>query len=245
MKHFVGQGTVLNAFAVLVGAAIGLAFRSSIREDLLAVVTFALGLVTLALALKMMVGSRNILVVAASLILGGLIGRLCQLDHLVKMGADWAQTVAGQSGSFSEGLVASSILFCVGPLTLLGCLEDALERKTNLLAIKSVLDGAASIVLAAALGAGVLATVVVVLIVQGALTLLASRLKAVADDIELMADLSGAGGCLLFMIGMKLGGYFEPGRQPDAVVYLPALLVIPLALRVARHFRRNKEVTPI
>lgn len=229
-----GRGTLLNTLTVLIGALLGLSLRQVIRADLVVVVTTGLGLVTLVLALKMALEGKRVLALAFAIALGGLIGKGVGLDQMVESGAEWARTSLGQSGSFSEGLIASSLLFCVGPLTLLGCMEDALERKIDLLSVKSLLDGITSVFFAAAMGAGVVLTALVVLVVQGALTLCASRLKGISEDRELLSELSAAGGCILLLVGAGMVGLTDSSKVPSAIVFLPALCIVPLAIAIEK-----------
>ncbi|MCE9559275.1 MAG: DUF554 domain-containing protein, partial [Armatimonadetes bacterium] len=120
-------------------------------------------------------------------------------------------------------LITTSILFCVGPMTILGCLQDRLEGKIEILAMKSLLDGVASIFFAAVSGPAVLVTALVVLVVQGVLTMLATPLKAIATE-EVVNEAAATGGVLLLAIGFGLA---KIAKIP-AETYLPALLISPV-----------------
>lgn len=231
-RLFPGAGTALNTLTVLIGSLIGIAIQSQVDPSALPTVKVALGVVTLGLGFKLFFASKNILLVAFSLVFGGLVGLALGLSDAIRQGAGNLQAQFGGDSQFSTGLILTSILFCVGPLTVLGCLEDAVEGKIDLLATKSVLDGFAAVVFGSAFGWGVFATAFVVFIFQGALTLMATRLKKVATDESLLSEVSATGGVVLVIVGMQLCEMTrDPLRlKPDN--YLPALLVAPILVWV-------------
>lgn len=229
------RGTLLNTVTVAWGALIGLGVGKIIPHEYQVIALSGLGLVTAGIGVKMFLQSKNVIVVVAAIALGGVIGLALGIQHGLDAFAEWARlTLGGSPGSFNEGLITTSVLFCVGPMTLLGCLQDGLEGKIELLAIKSTLDGIAAIFFAAALGAGVLVTAVVVLVVQGTLTLLAKPLRRFAGDQELMDDISSAGGVLMMGIGLGLLQI----KKLDMATYLPALVLVPLLVSGSRHVLR-------
>jgi uncharacterized membrane protein YqgA involved in biofilm formation len=168
--------------------------------------------------------SKNLLITAIAVIGGGLLGAAIGIDHGL---AAFAETMRGNLGgdeNFNEGLITASVLFCVGPMTLLGCIKDGLERDIHLLAIKSLFDMVAAFFLAAGLGSGVLVSAAVLLVVQGALTLLARPLRSLAANSQLAAEASAAGGAIMFAIAINLLQL----RKVSTEVFLPALLLAPL-----------------
>lgn len=233
------RGTLLNTATVTAGAGLGLVVGSRVPEDYQSIALTGLGLVTVAMGLRSFLAAKNVPLVAAAVALGGLLGLALVLQAGLQSLGDWVRQVVGAGGSstFVEGFVGASVLFCVGPMTLLGCLQDGLEGKTDLLAIKSTLDGVAGFFLAAALGPGVLLSAAVVLVLQGALTLLARRLRRLAEDEELLGELTGTGGVLLLGIGIGLMGM----KKIPVADFLPALALAPLFLTLAR--RRTGKVS--
>ena len=169
------RGTLLNTATVAVGACVGWALGARVPDAAMQVALSALGLVTVGIGVKMFLESKNVLVLAFALSVGGVIGLLIGVQTGLESFAEWARVSLGPlaSGRFTEAVVTTSILFCIGPMTLLGCLQDGLEGKIELLAIKSTLDGIGAVFFAAALGPGVLLTALIVLVFQGALTLAA------------------------------------------------------------------------
>jgi uncharacterized membrane protein YqgA involved in biofilm formation len=120
-------------------------------------------------------------------------------------------------------------------MTILGCIEDGLKGKTELLGVKSTLDGFAAFFLAATLGPGIIASALVVLVVQGALTLGAHRLAGLAEDEEMIAEVSAVGGLMMLGIGL---GLLDLKKVPTAN-FLPALFLAPIFLVLSRRFGRR------
>ena len=243
---FPGVGTVVNIVAVLVGTTIGVLVGHRLPQRTRDVVTDGLGLVTLLIAassaaavfhadLAAAVGhSAPMLVVLGSLLLGGIAGSLLRIeDRLEGFGAVLqrrlrAGTSAGRAGSaerdrFVEGFVTSSLVFCVGPLTVLGSISDGLGNGADQLFLKSALDGFAAIAFAASLGWGVAASVVALAVVQGSLTLLGAVLGDVLPVAEVSA-LTATGGLVLVGVGLRLLRI----RQVPVGDLLPALVAAPL-----------------
>lgn len=224
MRRLPLRGTLLNAGAVLLGATVGLAFAQHLPSHLLSTALAGLGLVTCVMGIRMALATPSILVAAAAVALGGLLGSAFGLEAGLDRAAEGVRQALGGGGRFNEALLTTSLLFCVGPMTILGCVQDGVERRIDILALKSLLDGIAAMVFAATLGPGVLVTAGVVLLVQGTLTLLARPLAPLARNERLMEDVSATGGILLLAIGLGLA---EVRKFPVAD-FLPALVLAPL-----------------
>lgn len=242
---FPGLGTVVNIATVLLGSAIGVLVGHRLAQRTRDVVTDGLGLVTLLIAASSAASiadprwadavgtSAPMLIVLGSLLLGGILGSLLRVeDRLESLGA-WLQTRlqarhGGREGSadrqrFIEGFVSASLVFCVGPLTVLGSINDGIGNGPDQLLLKSALDGFASVAFAASLGWGVAASALSVLVVQGSLTLLGAGLGDVLPDAHLTA-LTTTGGLMLVGVALRLLRI----RQIPVGDLLPALLVAPL-----------------
>lgn len=230
------KGTLINTATVTAGSLIGLAIGKLIPAEAQGIALNGLGLVTIGIGMKMFFGSKNVLIVAGSIALGGILGYLLHIQYGLDHLADWVKTSVGGGGKFSEGLVGAVVLFCVGPMTILGCLQDGLEGKSELLALKATMDGVASIFLAAASGVGVLFSAAFVLVVQGAITLAAKPLEFLRNDTELLAEFEGTGGPIMIAIGLAL---LELKRIPTAN-YLPALVLAPATVLVIRRFSSRR-----
>jgi uncharacterized protein len=235
-----GIGTAVNVLAVLIGSTIGVLLGNRLPVRTRDVVTDALGLVTLLIAgtsamavldddLADLVGdSAPMLIVLGSLLLGGIAGSLLRLESRVEALGGWLQRrLSGGGGSeerhrFIEGFVVSSLVFCTGPLTILGSLNDGLGNGADQLFLKSALDGFAAIAFAASFGWGVAASVVTVVVVQGGLTLVGLGLGDVLPDAHLAA-VTATGGLLLVGVALRLLRV----REIPVADLLPALLVAP------------------
>lgn len=232
------RGTLLNTATVACGALIGLAAGKAIPATYMDVTIHGLGLVTIGIGIKIFLQSKNVVAIAAAIAIGGLIGLLLGIQPGIEAFAAWAKARTGSTaGTFNEGLITTSVLYCIGPMTLMGCIQDGLEGKIELLSIKSTMDGISAIFFAAALGSGVLVTALVVLVFQGALTLAARPLKRFADDEELILETSAAGGIMLMGIGAGLVGI----KGLQMAVYVPALIVMPLLVVIFRKFGRTQK----
>ena len=247
MTLFVGAGTVLNVLTVLVGGTIGLLLGSRLPERVRLVAMDALGLGTLSIAvlsildvaapeLREAVGPGGALVVIGAALLGGIVGALLRIeDRLERVGHVLRGLLlrgrAGQQGEarFVEGYVTASLVFCVGPLTVLGSINDGLGRGIDELAVKSLLDGVAAAAFASALGAGVLLSALSVAVVQGLLTLVGYLLGDLLDPAQ-VAALSATGGLVLLGVGLRLLRI----REVPVGDLLPALVVAPLLVAVVR-----------
>ena len=244
---FRGVGTLVNVAAILAGSGIGVLLGHRLPQRTRDTVTDALGLVTLLIAalsamsvtdpaLAAATGaSAPVLIVLFALVLGGLIGSLLQLERRLegfgdllrrRLGGGSAESEADRQ-RFIEGFVTSSLVFCVGPLTVLGSLSDGLGNGAEQLILKSVLDGFAAIAFAASLGWGVAASAAVVLLVQGSLTLLGALLGSFVPEAHLLA-VTATGGVLLAGVGLRLLAV----KAVPVGDLLPALLVAPLLVQV-------------
>jgi len=220
------SGTLLNALTVLVGGLLGTVLGDRLSERLRENAVNAVGLFTLAMGTKFAIDTSNLLYMLGSIVIGGVLGSLWGVDRrLNELGAALQRRVAsrGGGGTVAEAFVTASIVFCVGPLTFLGSIQNGLTGDASLLAIKSVLDGFTAIALAATLGWGVLLTIPVILLYQGGLALGASLFAGLLSDLQLR-EMSAVGGLLIIGVGLKLLNI----RDVKVADYLPAILVAPL-----------------
>jgi uncharacterized membrane protein YqgA involved in biofilm formation len=222
-------GTLLNIATVLLGGAIGLLFGARISERLKATVIAGLGLFTTAIGIQMFLNTENPLIVLGALLTGTLFGEWLRIeDGLQNVGKFLEQRFSRQeedgSNKFVRGFLAASLLFCVGPMTILGSIQDGLTGDYNLLAIKSVLDGFASLAFASTLGIGVLFSTLVILVYQGGISLLAAQLDAIVTP-AMLNELTATGGVIL--LGLAVSSLLEIKRIRVGNM-LPALAVAPL-----------------
>jgi len=220
------SGTLLNVLTVVVGGLLGTVLGDRLPERLRENVVRGVGLFTLAMGTKFAIDTSNLLYLLGSILIGGVIGSLWGVDRrLNDLGAALQRRVAtrGDGGTVAEAFVTAAIVFCVGPLTFLGSIQNGLTGDASLLAIKSVLDGFTAVALAATLGWGVLLTVPLILIYQGGLAIGASAFAGVLSELQLR-EMSAVGGLLIIGMGLKLLSI----RDVKVADYLPAILVAPL-----------------
>jgi uncharacterized protein len=217
-------GTLLNAATVLVGGVLGTFLGTRLPERLRANVVRGLGLFTLVLGVEMAIGTENPLVVLFAVLIGGLLGAAASLDdRLNALGDALQRRLAGGRGRVSEAFVTSSLVFCVGPLTFLGSIQNGLTGDTTLLSIKSVLDGFAALAFAASLGWGVLLSIGTILVVQGGLAGAAALFGGAISD-PMVRAMSATGGLLIVGVGLRLLQL----RDIKVADFLPAIVVAPL-----------------
>ena len=220
------SGTLLNAATVLVGGLLGTALGDRLPARFRERVVFGVGLFILAMGMKFAIDSSNLLYLLGSILIGGIAGATAGIDRRLSSFGDSLQrrfAREGRESTVSEAFVTASIVFCVGPLTFLGAIQNGLSGDATLLVIKSVLDGFTAIALAATLGWGVLLTIAVILIYQGGLALGAAILAGLLSDLQLR-EMNAVGGLLLLGVGLKLLSI----RDVKVADYLPAIFVAPL-----------------
>jgi uncharacterized membrane protein YqgA involved in biofilm formation len=234
-------GTIINVLTILVGGACGLAFGARLPERIRQTVVAGLGLFVLALGLQMFLKTENSIIVLVSLLIGGLVGEWWRIeDRLKTLGVfferhftrsatmdettgedDYAQIA--RSSRFVRGFLTASLVFCIGPVAILGSIQDGLTGDYRLLVIKAILDGFASLAFASSLGVGVLFSSVMILVYQGGISLLAAQAHALVSE-PMMNELTATGGVLLLAIAISSLLEIKAIRAGN---FLPALVISP------------------
>lgn len=229
-------GTIINSIAILVGGTLGLFFGARLPERLKSTVIAGMGLFTAAIGIQMFLKTENSLIVLGALLIGALLGEwwkiedgIQSLGRMLEERFTSAPEAASNSriapkGNFVRGFLTASLLFCVGPIAILGSIQDGLTGNYELLAVKSVLDGFASLAFASTLGIGVLFSSPVILIFQGSISLLAVQLNALVTT-PMLNELTATGGVIL--MGLSISSLLEI-KKIRAGNFLPALAVAPL-----------------
>jgi uncharacterized membrane protein YqgA involved in biofilm formation len=236
-------GTLLNVATVLAGTALGVLVGSRVPGRVHDALTTGLGFFTLLLAISMGLGvftspdarAGDDLAILGAVLLGVAIGELLRLDDGLEWIGQWFQrrlATSDRPSRIAEGFVTASLVFCVGPLTILGSLENGLTGDVQLLAIKSLLDGVASIAFAATLGPGVGLAAITVLLVQGAISAGAFLLRDVMDPATILA-ITAAGGVVLLGVALRLLEL----KAVRVASFLPALILAPIFVRLAEAVR--------
>lgn len=227
-------GTLINIATILVGSTLGLrfgkAFSSKTRETIMA----GLGLFTLAIGLQLTLETENSLIVLGGLLIGGLIGEALRIESgLNKLGVQLEERFGGREDAdaqarFVRGFMTASLLFCIGPLAILGSIQDGLVGDYQLLAVKAIMDGFASFAFASTLGVGVIFSALSVGLYQGGITLFAAQLQGVMTT-AMTAEMTATGGILL--LGLAVSSLLEI-KKIRVGNFLPALVISPLIAAV-------------
>jgi uncharacterized membrane protein YqgA involved in biofilm formation len=219
---------------VLCGGLLGLVLGSRFPDKVRQTVMAGLGLITLVIGLQMALQTKNVLIVLGSLLAGGIAGELLDIDGRLNRLARWAEarfTSSDGGGTFARAWVTTSLLFCVGPLTFTGAIQDGLTGDYHLLATKAMLDGFSSLAFGSALGLGVLASAGTVLVYQGAISLAAGAIQSVLTA-SMVNEMSATGGVLVLGIGL---GLLEL-KAIRVANFLPALVIAPAVVAVLARF---------
>lgn len=230
-------GTLLNVATVLIGATIGVLLGARFPERIRQTVMAALGIMTLIVGVSMAIPG-NALIVLFSLLIGGILGELIDVDGKLNALGRWLETKFSRgegTGNFTRGFVTASLVFCVGPMTILGSIQDGLVGDYRLLAIKSLLDMFAGLAFASTLGIGVAFAAVTVFFVQGGIALLAmsvgSSLGTISRETPWVIQMTAAGGAVIIGISLLLLDL----KKVRVANFTPAILIAPL-IQVALEF---------
>ena len=223
-----GLGTAVNVATVLAGTGAGLALGARLPERVRGTLLAGVGLVVLVIGFDNARATRNVIFPLVAIVLGGLIGELADIEgRLERVGDRLRARVARgtQHDRFVEGFVTASLVFCVGPLTILGSVQDGLRADHDLLFVKAGLDGIVALILASTLGAGVALSALVIAVFQGGLTALAAVADRVLSD-RMVLEMTSTGGVMLLGIGIRVLD-LRPLRVGS---FLPALVIAPVAV---------------
>ena len=230
-------GTIINVVAIIAGSMLGLFFGARLSDQLKATVISGMGLFLVGMGLQMFLKTENSLVVLGALLIGTLLGEWWRIEDGLRTLGEFLErkfSRAEDDGSnrFVRGFLTASLLFCIGPVAILGSIQDGLTGNSNLLVVKSVIDGFASMAFASTLGVGVAFSALVILVYQGGISLLAGQLNAIVSA-SMMNELTATGGVLL--MGVGISGLLEI-KKIRVGNMLPALFIAPLIVWVLGWF---------
>lgn len=229
------SGTWINVVTILLGTALGLLLQGRLPLRMQRIITQAVGLITLFVGISMasslgkVKGGQvdGVILGLLALALGGLLGEWAQLEKMLEAIGDWLKQRFRGKGSFTEGFVAASLLFCIGPLSLLGSINNGLTGNNTLLTLKAAMDGLASIALTSSFGVGVGFSSLSILVYQGILSLGAGALAQALPDPATAPPVllvTGVGGVMILGLGLNL---LEVAKVQVAS-FLPTLVLAPL-----------------
>jgi uncharacterized protein len=219
-------GVIVNTIAVIVGSIAGLIFHKAVPERIVKAVMIGIGLCTVYIGVAGMLKGENTLILIISMVLGAIIGTLLDIDAGITKVGDFLSSrfrKPGEKSSITEGFVTASLIFCVGPMTIVGSLTSGLTGNHETIFTKSLLDLITSVMLAASLGYGVIFAAVFVLIFQGAIVLMATTLQPLLNS-HAIAEMTCAGAVIILALGLNILGL----SKFKVANYLPAIVLAPL-----------------
>ena len=226
----VGLGTLINTATVLIGGTVGIAMGDKIPDRVRTIVVQVIGMVTIGLGLSDLLKTHNMVFPLLGMVFGVVIGEVLRIeDRLVGIGELIRTRFAKKQdpGPFISGFVTATLLFCIGPLTILGAIQDASGVTPQLYIIKGTLDGFMSVIFGAIHGVGVLFSAVSVFVVQGTLTLFGTRLDLLLND-RMRIELFATGGLAVMAIGLNLLDI----KKIRLGSLLPGLIVTPVLVQL-------------
>jgi hypothetical protein len=236
-------GTLINVIAILIGGGLGMFFGVRLPEQLKKTVVSGMGLFVLALGIQMFLKTENALVVLGALLIGAILGEWWRIEDGLEALGRWLERKFARgdgdasggfapNGDFVRGFLSASLLFCTGPLAILGSISDGLRGDYLTLSIKSVLDGFIAIAFSSTLGVGVLFAVLPVFVYQGGISLLAHQLSAILSE-TMINEMTATGGVLLMGLGLSSMLEIKKIRVGN---FLPALAIAPLIVYILSLF---------
>ena len=226
----VGLGTLINTATVLIGGMVGIATGDKIPDRVRIIVVQVIGMLTLGLGLSDLLKTHNMVFPLLGMVIGAVIGEVLRIeDRLEGIGEVIRKRFAKRQepGPFISGFVTATLLFCIGPLTILGAIQDASGATPQLYIIKGTLDGFMSVIFGAIHGVGVLFSAVSVFVVQGTLTLFGTQLDSLLND-RMRIELFATGGIAVMAIGLNLLDI----KKIRLGSLLPGLIVTPLLVQL-------------
>ena len=242
IAHLPITGTLINVATVITGGTMGTQLGNRLPEKMRQTVLQGLGLITLILGVMMATQTRNVLIPLFSVLVGGILGEALAIEDALERLGRWTERrfarstgrAAGETGgpTLAQGFIMASLVFCVGPMTVLGSIQDGLMGDYTLLAVKSLMDGFAAMALAASLGAGVILSASTVLAYQGGLSLLAmlfgAALGGVTAQTPWVVEMTATGGVVILSIAFLLLEL----KRIRAANLLPAIFIAPLIVLI-------------
>jgi uncharacterized membrane protein YqgA involved in biofilm formation len=223
-------GTWINFAAIIIGGCLGVFLGSRLPERVKNTVIAAMGLFVIALGIQMFLKTTNSIIPLGGLLIGGLLGEWWKIEEGFSNLGGWLerrilpQKEEGGHEKFIRGFLSASVLFCAGPIAILGSIQGGLTGDTQMLIVKSILDGFITMSFASTMGVGVAFSALPVLVYQGAITLLAYQLKPIATGL-MLSEMTAAGGLVLMAVGISSVLNMYKIRVGS---FIPALFITPL-----------------
>ena len=220
-------GTLINSAAIIIGSLLGLLFGKKITGQMRSALSLGVGLCVVVIGLQSALQTGNVCLVIVAIVLGGVIGCLCNIElRLDRMGEKLQKKFASQGGKVGEGFVTATLIFCIGAMAVTGSLDSGLRGDHSTLVAKSILDGVTSMVLASTLGWGVMLSAVSVFLYQGSIAMASSLLAPLLSSGRTVTEMSAVGGVLIMGIGFNMLGMKDriPVGNLLPAIFMPLFL---------------------
>ncbi len=197
-------GTFFNILLIIIGGIIGLFFKSNLSEKLNEIIFQVIALFTIMLGIKMSLAAEGEIIILIGTLIGTVLGYKLDLQSKFEGFADRIKNLFKlKNKGFSEGLIFAFIFFCIGPVTILGALNEGIDSDRTLIYTKSIMDGVTSIFFCSVMGYGVIFSTIPMLIFQGGITVLAIYIAPYLDDFS-RSTISGLGGLMMFALALNM-----------------------------------------
>jgi uncharacterized membrane protein YqgA involved in biofilm formation len=197
-------GTIVNSMAIIGGSILGVLLRNGIKDEYKTTIMDGIGLSVIVIGIMGGIKSENIILVIASIVIGGLIGETIGIEKkLDNLGDKLKGSFAKGDSNFTKGFVTASLVYCIGAMAIIGSLESGIQGNHERLFAKSILDGISAIIFSSTLGIGVAFSAIPVFLYQGTITLLSNAIKDILTP-EVINEMSAIGGILIMAIGINI-----------------------------------------
>lgn len=230
-------GTLINCLAIVLGSSLGLLLRRGMKENISKTVMQGVGLSVILIGVMGAIETQNTLLVILSMVIGGIVGALVDIDAKMNRLGAWAQGKLTRSqdegNTFAKGFVTASLVYCVGAMAVVGALDSGIRGDHSTLIAKAALDGVTAVIFTSSLGIGVMLSAVPVLVYQGAIALLGSAVAPLLND-AVVTEMSAVGGLLIMGIGINM----LLDKDIKVANLLPAILIPFLYFPISQLFMR-------
>ena len=225
-----GLGTIINVGAIALGTGVGALLGNRLPQKMRETAMDGLGLVCVVIGLTMAIKTQNILYVMGAVLLGGVTGELLKIERgLERLGDYFQSRFSSGSSTFATGFVTASLIFCIGPMAVLGAIDDGLRGDITILVVKAMLDGVTSLAFAATLGWGVGLSILPLAVYQGGITLAAGMADKILST-AMITEMTATGGLLVLAIALRILNL----KQIRVGNFLPALVFAPLLVALVK-----------
>ena len=222
------KGTLINIAAILGGTTLGMLLKTRMPHRVSQVVLQGIGTFTVFLGIRLALQTQSVLTMLLSLTIGGIVGAVLNIEgNLEHIAVRLEARFKTEQSQIAKGFLTATLLFCVGPMAIIGSLEDGISGNYQILMTKSMMDGFCAIAFGSTMGIGVALSAAAVLAYQGGMTVLASIMRQLLTDAAII-EMTATGGLLIVGIGLDILGI----KKVQVANMLPAIVVAAILIRL-------------